>query len=90
MDKEKFEKKKSLLVRNGLNFTKVLKETFEALLKYDWYKDWEYPDEFSKVDPVDIKILFDKIRALATELVKYPNKLESLWEEGLKLDLNRC
>lgn len=26
---------------------------------------------------MDIKILFDKIRALATELIKYPNNLES-------------
>ena len=37
-----------------------------------------------QTEPVDIKILFDKIRALTTELIKYPNKLESLWEKGLK------
>jgi len=89
MDKEVFEKKKSLLVRNGLGFANNLIDTFEALLKYNWYKDWEYPDEIrnlngSKLDPVDIKNLFDSIRALTTELVKYPDKLESLWEKGLK------
>jgi len=64
-------------------------EIFEALLKYDWYGEWDYPDNFrklngSKLDPVDIKNLFDRIRALTTELVKYPDKLESLWEKGLK------
>jgi len=89
MDKEKFEKKKSLLVQNGLSFVKGLKDTFDAILKYDWYENWEYPNEFRKIngtklEPVEIRILFDKIRALATELVKYPNKLESLWEKGLK------
>lgn len=89
MDKEKFEKKKSLLVRNGLSTIRGLEETFEALLKYDWYEDWEYPDEFrnlngSKVDPVDFKFLFKRIRILLSELAKYPDKLESLWEKGLK------
>ena len=80
MDNEEFEKKKSLLVRNGLNFTKLLKETFKALLKYDWYKDWEYPEEFrklngSKVDPVDFKkkFLFKRIRDIISELAKYPD-----------------
>ena len=33
MDKEVFEKKKSLLVRNGLGFANNLMDTFEALLK---------------------------------------------------------
>ena len=85
MDKEEFEKKKSLLVQNGLSFVKGLKDTFDALLKYDWYENWEYPNEFrkingTKVESVKIGMLFDKIRALATELVKYPNRLESLWE----------
>ena len=84
MDNEKFEKKKSMLVRNGLNYIKILEDTFKALLKYDWYKDWEYPDEFSKVDPVDFKFLFKRIRTFISELAKYPDKLESLWEKGLK------
>jgi len=35
MEKGEFEKKKSILVRNGLNTIKVLEETFVALLKYD-------------------------------------------------------
>ena len=88
MEKEEFEKKKSLLVKNGLSTIKGLEETFVALLKYDWYENWEYPNEFrkmngTKLEPVEIRILFDKIRALATELVKYPDKLESLWEKGL-------
>ena len=89
MEKEEFEKKKSRLVKNGLSIVKGLKDTFNALLKYDWYENWEYPNEFRKIndtkgEPVKIGILFDKVRALATELVKYPDKLESLWEKGLK------
>ncbi len=39
MDKEQFEKKKSLLVRNGLSVVKGLKDIFNALLKYDWYEN---------------------------------------------------
>ena len=88
MDKEEFEKKKSLLVRNGLNITKGLKDTFEALLKYDWYEKFvdtiNIDGKIMETEPVDIKILFDKIRALTTELAKYPAKIESLWEKGLK------
>ena len=89
MEKEEFEKKKSRIVKNGLNIINGLKETFEALLKHNWYEDWEYPDEFrnlngSKLDPVGIKFLFDRIKIHATELLKFPNDLESLWEKGLK------
>ena len=89
MEKEEFEKKKSILVRNGLNTIKVLEETFVALLKYDWYGEWEYPDEFrnlngSKLDPVDFKFLFKRIRTFISELAKYPDKLELLWEKGSK------
>jgi len=88
MEKEEFEKKKSLLVRNGLSFAKGLMDTFEALLKYDWYE--KFVDTFNfdgriiETEPVDITILFDKIRALATELIKFPNNLESLLEKVLK------
>lgn len=88
MNKEEFEKKKSLLVRNGLSIVKGLKDTFEAVLKYDWYE--KFVDTINidggiiETEPVDIKILFDKIRALATELIKYSNNLESLPEKGLK------
>ena len=88
MDKEELEKKKSLLVRNGLNIVKGLKDTFEALLKYDWYE--KFVDTFSvkggiiETEPVEITMLFDKIRIFATELIKYPNNLESLWEKNLK------
>lgn len=88
MEKEEFEKKKSLLVRNGLSIVKGLKDTFNALLKYDWYENWEYPNEFrkmngTKLESVEIRYLFNKIKTLANELVKYPNNLESLWEKGL-------
>ena len=88
MDKDEFEKKKSIIVRNGLSLINGLKQSFEALLKYDWYE--KFVDTINidggiiETEPVDIKILFDKIRALTTELVKYPIKLESLWEKGLK------
>jgi len=88
MDKDEFEKKKSIIVRNGLSLINGLKQSFEALLKYDWYE--KFVDTINidggiiETEPVDIKILFDKIRALTTELVKYPDKLESLWEKGLK------
>lgn len=88
MNKEEFEKKKSLLVRNGLSIVKGLKDTFEAVLKYDWYE--KFVDTINidggiiETEPVDIKIFFDKIRALATELIKYSNNLESLPEKGLK------
>ena len=89
MEKEEFEKKKTRLVRNGLSIVKGLKDTFNALLKYDWYENWEYPNEFrkmngTKLESVEIRYLFNKIKTLATELVKYPNNLESLWEKGLK------
>ena len=89
MDKEEvFKKKKSLLVRNGLSIVKGLKDTFEALLKYDWYEKFvdtiNIGGRIIETEPVDIKILFDKIRALTTELIKFPNNLESLWEKGLK------
>ena len=89
MEKEEFEKKKSLLVKNGLNFANNLIDTFEALLKYNWYEDWEYPDEIrtlfgDKLDPVEFKFLFKRIRILTSELAKFPDKLESLWEKGLK------
>ncbi|KKN47289.1 hypothetical protein LCGC14_0664400 [marine sediment metagenome] len=88
MDKEVFEKKKSLLVRNGLGFANNLMDTFEALLKYDWYEKFvetiNIDGKIIETESVDIKILFDKIRALTTELVKYPDKLESLWKKGLK------
>jgi len=89
MDKEEFEKKKSLLVRNGLSTVNGLKDTFEALLKYDWYENWEYPNEFRKIngtklEPLEIRILFERIRILISELAKFPDKLESLWEKGLK------
>ncbi len=88
MDKEEFEKKKSLLVRNGLGFANNLMDTFEALLKYDWYEKFvdtiNIDGRIIETEPVDIKILFDKIKALTTELVKYPIKLESLWKKGLK------
>jgi len=57
-------------------------------LKYDWYEKFvdtiNIDGRIIETEPVDIKILFDKIRALATELIKYPNNLESLWEKGLK------
>ena len=89
MEKEEFEKKKSRIVKNGLNIINGLKETFETILKHNWYEDWEYPDEFrklngSKLDPVDFKFLFKRIRTFISELAKYPDKLESLWEKGLK------
>lgn len=89
MDKEKFEKKKSILVRNGLSTIKGLEETFKTLLKHDWYGEWDYPDNLrkpngSKLDPVEFKFLFKRIRALLSELAKFPVELESLWEEGLK------
>jgi hypothetical protein len=66
MDTKEFEKKKSLLVKNGLSIVKGLKETFEAFLKYDWYEDWEYPDEFRKIngtklEPVEIKSLVSSL-----------------------------
>ena len=81
-------KKKSQLVRNGWSIGKGLKDTFEASLKYDWYEKFvdtiNIDGRIIETEPVDIKILFDKIRALTTELVKYPIKLESLWEKGLK------
>ena len=57
-------------------------------MKYDWYEKFvdtiNIDGRIIETEPVDIKILFDKIRALATELIKYPNNLESLWEKGLK------
>ncbi len=88
MNKEEFENKKSLIIRNGLNIINGLKETFEALSKYDWYEKFvdtiNIDGRIIETEPVDINILFDKIRALATELIKYPNNLESLWEKGLK------
>ncbi len=89
MEKEEFEKEKSRIVKNGLNIIKRLKETFETILKHNWYEDWEYSDEFrnlngSKVDSVDIKFLFELIKRHANELLKFPNKLESLWEQNLK------
>lgn len=89
MDKEEFEKKKSSIVKNGLHVINGLKETFETISKHNWYEDWEYPDEIRnlngrKLDPVSIKLLFDKINILATELLKFPNDLESLWEKNVK------
>ena len=87
--KEEFEKKKSLLVKNGLSIVKGLEDTFNALSKYDWYGEWEYPDEIralfgDKLDPVEFKFLFKRIRILTSELAKFPDKLESLWEKGSK------
>ena len=88
MDKEEFEKKKSLLVKNGLSYAKGLMDTFEALSKYDWYDKFvdtiNIDGRIIETEPVNIKILFDKIGALNTELEKYPDKLESLWEKVLK------
>ncbi len=88
MNKVEFEKKKSIIVRNGLSLINGLKQTFEVLSKYDWYEKFidkiDIDGRIIETEPVDIKILFDKIRALAAELVKYPNKLESLREKGLK------
>lgn len=88
MNKEEFEKKKSIIVRNGLSLVNGLKQTFEALLKYDWYEKFvdtiNIDGRIIETEPVNIKILFDKIETLATELVKFPNNLESLWEKGLK------
>ncbi len=89
MEKEEFEKKKSRIVKNGLNIINRLKDTFETILKHNWYEDWEYPDEFrnlngSKVDSVDIKFLFELIKIHANELLIFPNKLESLWKQNLK------
>ena len=89
MDKEEFEKKKSRLLRNGLSNINGLKDTFEALLKHDWYEKWEYPDELRKIngtklEPLDIGILFERIRNIISDLAKYPDKLESLWKKGLK------
>jgi len=91
MEKEEFEKKRSLLVRNGLNIVKALEDTFKAILKYNWYEDWEYPDEIrnldgSKLDSVDIIFLFERIRFFVSELDNFPDKLESLREKGLKSD----
>ena len=89
MKKEEFEKEKSILVKNGLSVIKGIEETFEALLKYDWYGEWEYPYNLrkpngSKRAPVEFKFLFEQIRIRISELAKYPDKLESLWERGLK------
>ncbi len=73
MDKEEFEKKKSRIVKNGLNLINRLKKTFETISKHSWYEDWEYPDEIrnlneSKLDPVSIKLLFNRINILTTIL----------------------
>jgi len=92
MDKDEFEKKKSLLVRRGLSTIKGLENTFKTLLKYNWYEDWEYPDKIRNLKwrkhyPVDFKFLFKRIRIIISELAKYTNNLESLWEKGLKQDL---
>ncbi len=89
MKKEEFEKKKSLLVKNGLNTIKGLEDTFKAILKHDWYGEWEYPDEIRakfnyQIDPVEFKFLFKKLRTLISELAKFPDKFEVLWEKGLK------
>lgn len=57
-------------------------------MKYDWYEKFvdtiNNDGRIIETESVDIKILFDKIRALTTELIKYPNNLESLREKGLK------
>jgi len=57
-------------------------------LKFDWYEKFvdtiNNDGRIIETESVDIKILFDKIRALTTELIKYPNNLESLREKGLK------
>ena len=73
MEKEEFEKKKSKIVKNGLNIIKGLEETFVALLKYDWYGEWKYPDEFrnlngSELDPVDFQFLFKRIRTFISTI----------------------
>ncbi len=57
-------------------------------MKYDWYEKFvdtiNNDGRIIETESVDIKILFERIRTLATELIKYPNNLESLWEKGLK------
>ena len=53
------------------------------------YENWEYPNDFrningTKLEPLEIRMLFERIRKIISELAKYPDKLESLWEKGLK------
>ena len=83
MEKEQFEKKKLILVGDGLQTIKGLEETFKALLKHDWYGEWEYPDEIKgifdgKIDPVEFKFLIERRRILISELAKFTDKLETL------------
>ncbi len=89
MDKKEFEKKKSLIVSNGLSLVKGLEESFNTLKKYDWYE--QFVDIINidgkgeiETKPVNIKLLFNQIKTLSTELLKFPDELESLWERNFK------
>ncbi len=89
MERKDFEKRKRIVIKNGLSNIKALKETFEKLREINWYENWEYPNEYRKVngtklDPIDIDHLFDKIELIIFELTKFPRKLRLLWEVGLK------
>ncbi len=71
---------------------KYINYAFEALMRSKIYIDTintplEFPSEIKgqsnnriiETQPVDIKILLDKIETLTAELDKFPNELESLW-----------
>ena len=66
-DKEQFKKEKLKLLNNGLNTIKGLEDIFNALLEFNWYEDWKYPEEFKKIngsdlESVDFTFLIQKIK----------------------------
>ncbi len=78
------------------SFEKTLKYinyAFEALMRSKIYIDTintpiklpsgikgQSNNRIIETQPVDIKILLDKIETFTSELDKFPNELESLWE----------